>query len=614
MYGLSRELLIMQQSNVAVLPSAVPEDIEKSAIDGGSGATAALPVAALALGLAACGGDAATPAPAPAPAGGQTSTIVKPQTDAAAARFLVQAQFSASDDEIAALRAQGYEPWLTAQMGQAVSQTGFDWLASRGYNDLTTNRYYQNSTIFDYMIWQQLMASPDGVRKRAALALSEIFVVSLSSLSFDWRSQALAHYWDQLNSNAFGSFRKLLEDVTLNAAMGDFLNTKGNQKEDTRTGRVPDENYAREVMQLFTIGLVELNLDGSAKKDAANQTIPSYSQDDVSNLARVFTGYNWDRTGNVKALVPGTTNTMVSDSKFTKLPMTTDVTKFDPPGTTTRHSALEAKFLGATVPANTEAAAALKIALDTLANHPNVGPFIGKQLIQRLITSNPSPAYVQRVASVFNNNGAGVRGDMAAVFKAILTDEEARSEANLASTSFGKVREPIVRLAQWARSFGASSTSDNWQLTDTSSPGTALGQSPFRAPSVFNFFRPGYVPANTAIASGGLVGPEFQLVSEVSNAGYVNFIASAAGNNLARADIKAAYAKELALVSDASALVDRLSLILTANQLSDATKATIRTAVESIAVTATSTDAVKMNRVGLAVTLVMAAPDYLIQK
>jgi hypothetical protein len=184
----------------------------------------------------------------------------------------------------------------------------------------------------------------------------------------------------------------------------------------------------------------------------------------------------------------------------------------------------------------------------------------------------------------------------------------------LTAASFGKVREPIVRLVQWARTFGATSASGNWPLSDQSSPGSALGQSPMRSPSVFNFFRPGYVPANTAIASNNLVAPEFQLVSEVSTAAYVNYMSGVVSNNLANRDIRAAYTKELALITDVPALVNRLSLLLTAGQLSDPSKATIRTAVESIAVTATSTDTVKLNRLATAILLVMAAPEYLVQK
>jgi uncharacterized protein (DUF1800 family) len=574
-------------------------------------------IGAAALALAACGGSgSSTPTPTPAPTGGQTGTIAKPATDEEAVRFLLQTQFSASDEEITALRTQGYEPWLNTQMSAAVSQTAFDWLGSRGYDQINTNAYFDNYYPGDYAMWQQLLSATgsDGVRKRAALALSEIFVVGFSSLDIQWRSQAIAYYWDILVAGAFGTYRQLLEDVTLNAAMGAFLNTKGNQKEDTRTGRQPDENYAREVMQLFSLGLEMLNNDGTPKRDAQGAVMPSYTQDDIANLARVFTGYDWDRTGNVKTPDARNNGRIISDAKYAKLPMTLDGTKFDPPTTVSRHSSLEAKFLGVTIPANTDGTAALKTALDTIANHPNVGPFISRQLIQRLITSNPSPAFISRIAAKFNNNGSGARGDLRAVFMAIFNDPETLAAGGLTAASFGKVREPIVRLVQWARTFGATSASGNWPLSDQSSPGSALGQSPMRSPSVFNFFRPGYVPANTAIASNNLLAPEFQLVSEVSTAAYVNYMSGVVSNNLANRDIRAAYTKELALITDVPALVNRLSLLLTAGQLSDPSKATIRTAVESIAVTATSTDTVKLNRLATAILLVMAAPEYLVQK
>jgi uncharacterized protein (DUF1800 family) len=604
-----RQDSLMEGQTVASAPD-IPQAQRTSATP------ALIPVIGAALTLAACGGSGSTPAPAPAPGGGQTSTVAKPATDEEAARFLLKTQFSASDDEMAALRTQGYEPWLNTQMSAAIGQTAFDWLSARGYDQITTNAYFDNFYPGDYAMWQQLLSAngTDGVRKRAALALSEIFVVGFSSLDIQWRSQAIAHYWDVLVAGAFGTYRQLLENVTLNAAMGVFLNTKGNQKEDTRTGRQPDENYAREVMQLFSLGLDQLNTDGTTKRDAQGVVIPAYTQEDITNLARVFTGYDWDRTGNVKTPDARGNGRIISDTKYAKLPMTLDGTKFDPPITVSRHSNLEAKFLGVTIPANTDGTVALKTALDTLANHPNVGPFISRQLIQRLITSNPSPAFISRIAAKFNDNGSGVRGDLRAVFMAIFMDTESLGAANLTSTTFGKVREPIVRLTQWARTFGATSASGNWPLADQSSPGSALGQSPMRAPSVFNFFRPGYVPANTAIATGNLVAPEFQIISEVSTAAYVNYMSGVVSNNLANRDIRAAYTKELALITDVPALVNRLSLLLTGGQLSDASKATIRTAVESIAVTATSTDAVKLNRLATAILLVMAAPEYLVQK
>ncbi len=569
-----------------------------------------LPAAAL---LAACGGGGgggSTPTPPPV-----IVPVRKPQTDAEAVRFILQSGFAVKDGDVATLKTDGYDKWLSAQMDVPIAQTGVAWLASRGYDQVTADGFFDNEYPGDYMIWNQLMTPAGGVRKRIALALSEFFVVSLGGLDFSWRSQGLAHYWDQLNANAFGSFRKLLEDMSLNPAMGYYLSTRGNRKEDTRTGRVPDENYAREVMQLFTIGLYQLNNDGTLKVDAAGKPIETYNNTDVSNLARVFTGYDWDFTGNVRTVSTNDPNRRINAVTYTTLPMTADNTKWEFPRTTSEHSPLEKIFLGTTIPANTDAPTSLKTALDALFNHANVGPFFAKQMIQRLITSNPSAAYVNRVASVFNNNGAGVRGDLRAVFKAILLDEEALGAGGLTNATFGKVREPMIRLTQWAQTFGATSTSGNWKLGNLSEAARQIGQSPLRSPSVFNFFRPGYIPANTAIATNNLVAPEFQGVNETSTPGYVNFMtyAISSGDGI-YGDVKAQYTSELAIAHDADALMNRLYLVLAADQISATTKATIRTAVDAITVVQTSTDAIKLRRIHTAILLIMASPDYLVQK
>jgi uncharacterized protein (DUF1800 family) len=500
-------------------------------------------------------------------------------------------------------------------MDAPISQTGIAWLSSRRYDQVTADGFFDNEYPGDYMIWNQLLTEANGVRKRIALALSEFFVVSLGALDFSWRAQAIAHYWDQLNANAFGSFRKLLEDITLNPAMGYYLSTRGNRKEDTRSGRVPDENYAREVMQLFTIGLAQLNIDGSRRLDANNQPIETYTNSDVSNLARVFTGYDWDFTGNVRTPSTNDPNRMINGTGYVQRPMTLDPAKWERPSTTSQHSTLEATFLGTTIPANTDGTAALKTALDTLFNHANVGPFFARQMIQRLVTSNPSAAYTERVARVFNNNGSGVRGDLRAVFKAILLDTEALGAASLTAPTFGKVREPMLRFVQWGRTFGAASTSGNWAMGNFSDAASRLGQSPLRSPSVFNFFRPGYVPANTAIATNTLVAPEFQLVNETSTSGYINFMASAIGTtNGVNNDVKAAYTNELAIAHESGPLLDRIILLMSANQISDANKATIKTALDATAITQTSSNTDKLRRIFAAITLVMASPDYLVQK
>jgi uncharacterized protein (DUF1800 family) len=575
---------------------------------------------------AACGGGGGGSTNTSVSAGAATTTpssssasYASPATDEDAARFLLQAQFSASDAEIAAVRGKGYSIWIREQFAAPTTTTGFDWLNARGYATINTTNFFDQTYPGDYMIWNQLMMSGDAVRKRVALALSEFFVVSLSGLDFAWRSHAIAAWWDMLVANAVGNYRKLLEDVTLNPAMGYYLNTKGNLKENTATGRAPDENYGREVMQLFTLGLYQLNEDGSEKRDASGNKLESYGQSDITNIARLFTGWDFDQTQNVNTVEP-VSNRTIPSTVFTRIPMRL---------TPANHSTLAATFLGTTVPAGTDGVAALKAALDTLFNHPNVGPFFGKQMIQRMVTSNPSPAYVARVASAFNNNGAGVRGDLQAVFAAVLLDDEARGPTGLTQNGFGKLREPMVRMVQWGRTFGINSARGSWKMGNTSNPATQLGQSPLRSPSVFNFFRPGYVPPSTALSAILTPAPEFQLVNESSVGGYLNFVQGvirngifvnapdlpqSASNATNGYDITASYAAELGLVLDAAALVKRLNLLLCAGQMSAANQTLIVTALNATALTATSTESARRDRVGAAVLLVMASSEYLIQK
>ena len=531
----------------------------------------------------------ATPTPSPAPATPSPPAPATPThiTATEAARFLQQAQFSASDADIAAVQAQGYAGWLDAQMSRGTSTTGWDWLMGQGYNQFSI-RY--NNSYADHMIWNQLLTAPDPVRKRVALAWSEIMVVSTSTLDGTWPSFAMAAYWDLLNQHAFGNYRQLLEAITLNPAMGAFLNTRGNKKANA-SGRVPDENYAREVMQLFSIGLYELNTDGTLRGGAAKET---YGPADVSNLARIFTGYNLNSPNKLHE----------TDPQPYRVPMVL---------TAADHSPEPATFLGQTV-ASGDGATRLRQALDIIFNHPNVGPFIARQLIQRLVTSDPSAAYVGRVAAVFNNNGAGVRGDLRAVTKAVLLDADARQNPSLQSPSWGKLREPMIRFVQWGRTFGATSADNRWILWDMSDASTQLGQSPLRSPSVFNFFRPGYVPPGTELARRGQTAPEFQLTNENSVAGYINFmhgvIAWGYGAAASRISVPD-YTREMALVNDPAALVDRLNLLLAGGQLSAATLTTIRNAITTIN---PGSDWGRKTRVWSAIVLVMACPEYLVQK
>lgn len=601
----------------ATSPAAVPDG------DADGIAVRAVGAALAASALSACGGGggsssntSSTTTTLPA----SSFNYPTAQTDAEASRFLLQAQFSASDAEIASVRSLGYTKWLENQLAQPMGQTGWDWLNSKGYdNPLAVKaapasgpeNFFDNSSLGDYMVWNQLLAAPDAARKRMALALSEIFVVSLNSLDFSWRSHAAAHYWDTLCTHAFGNYRNLLEAITLNVAMGYYLNTKGNKKADGR-GSQPDENYAREVMQLFTIGLVKLNPDGTPQLVGGN-TVESYTAADVSALANVFTGYDLDQRQNVPTVIGART---VPSTHFARLPMIQ--TNNGTTVTSVNHSTVSPTFLDTTVPA--AAAAGLQVALNTLFNHANTAPFICKQLIQRLVTSNPSPAYVQRVANAFINNGSGVRGDLAVVYATILRDDEARGPAGLTAPEFGKLREPMVRMVQWARTFGVTSASGAWKVSDQSNPGSNLGQSPLRSGSVFNFFRPGYVPPATAL-SAGAVAPEFQLVNESSVGGYINFMRNTIDSGLNSSDLKAAYTTEIALAmsptrTNPSDLVNRLNLLLCGGQLSASNLSLITNAVGAMAPTGSSAPVGNnlRNRVCAAVLLVMASAEYLAQK
>jgi len=574
-----------------------PEDPSTDSSVDARGAGAALALGTLAL--AACGGG-----------GGSQPAVSNPPpppvilaTDTEAARFLLQAQFAVNDADLAAVKASGYASWLNSKFTVPPGQSGVAWLNSQGHNSITSEQRYFWPQFGDFMIWNQLLAGPDEMRKRLALALSEFFVVSLSPIDGFYPPYVIGAYWDVLTSNAFGNFRTLLERITLNAGMGFFLNTKGNLKEDAN-GREPDENYAREVMQLFTIGLYELNADGTNRLDANNNPIETYGQGDITNLARVFTGYDWDYLANGGSFTP----VAWVDYSIPSTHFATNTMWFN----ASNHSNLEVTFLGLTIPAGTPGPEALRLALDRLFNHANVGPFFAQQMIQQLVTNNPSPAYVGRVSAVFANNGAGVRGDLKAVWAAILTDVEARTAPAASSTLAGKLREPVVRLVQWWRTVGVNSSDSKYEIYDTSSAGDSLGQSPLRAPSVFNFFRPGYVPPNTAIAAAVKQAPEFQLLNETTTAGYINFLQWI--TRWGYGEVRPAYTQLMPIAHDTDAVVAWLNLRLTANQLSTDSLTVIRTMLNVFGITATSPDDQKLNKLATACFLILACPEYLVQK
>jgi uncharacterized protein (DUF1800 family) len=548
------------------------------------------------LALGACGGggasgvDAAAAAAAPERTAATVSSgqlsgggALTGITDIAASRFLAQASMGATRDQIERVKALGYAGWLDEQFAIPRSRSHWDELIAGGYNNLA---YRDNQTGFEPGVWRKLISSPDTLRQRVTLALSEILVVAIQGTYAIWRQFTAAAYLDLLEANAFGNYRTLLQAASVSPAMGEYMTFCGNRKYNPTSGATPDENFARELMQLFTIGLVQLNPDGTPKL-VNGKPQETYSQDDITSLAGVFTGWDEDLTG------IDTTN-----PEFKRRPMIQFAV---------RHETGQKTFLGTTIPAGGDGASDMMAALDTLFFHPNIAPFISRQLIQRLVTSNPSPAYVARVAAIFTNDGKGIKGNLSAVVKAILLDDEARNPAIAAGIAAGKQREPVLRLTAWARAFKATSPSNAWAIGNTSDPATALGQSPMRSPSVFNFFRPSYVPPSSGIGNAGLVAPEFQLTNETSTVGYINYMQIAVFWGLA--DVKADYSPLMPLADDAASLFNELNTVLAAGQLSSATLSLLVSAVGSMPF---GNDTRRINRIYVAVLLVLAAPEFII--
>lgn len=519
-------------------------------------------------------------------------------TPAQASRLLGQASFGPTAAEVDRLSSIGYRTWIEDQFAkpQSLHRSYIDGITASSGEKASHNHFYES-------FWRQVATGEDQLRQRVAFALSQIFVISFQHDALFSYPRGVASYYDMLGAHAFGNYRNLLEAVALHPMMGIYLTSIRNQKESG--ARVPDENFAREVMQLMSIGLYELNQDGTPKV-AGGQPIETYTNADIGGLAKVFTGWSWAGPDKSDTRFSGTT----ADPNRDWQPMQS-YPKF--------HSTSEKKFLGVSVPAQASPEASLKTALDTLFNHPNVGPFIGKQLIQRLVSSNPSPQYVARVAAAFANNGQGVRGDMKAVIRAILLDPEARSDASAVNNpNTGKLREPVLRLANWMRAFNAQSASGRFLLGNLDDPLSSLGQTPMRSPSVFNFYRPGYVPPNSSTAAAGLVAPEMQITGETSVVGYLNFMRNAISNGTgASADIKADYTAEIALADTPDKLVDRIDLLLMANQMPATLRNQIIAAVNSVALPANDpakAATARKNRANLAIFLAMAAPEYLVQK
>ncbi|HEX4510617.1 MAG TPA: DUF1800 domain-containing protein [Burkholderiaceae bacterium] len=583
--------------------------------------------------LAACGGgnNSSTANPQSARSGSQGATRERAQgaghdevqgtNHADAFRLLTQATFGPTDADLANVQASGVASWIDQQEALPLRYSFLQrWNSD---NALLSGTGGASSTSVDSGIYQAALQSDDQLRQRVTLALSEIFVVSMQDLGLSGaKSQTAAAYYDTLQQDAFGNYRTLLQDVALSPAMGEYLSMLGNPLENPRTGRIPDQNFAREVMQLFSIGLLQLNLDGTPKLDGNGNPGETYGPDDIDGLSRVFTGWSWYGPDKSPQRFKSAQGYLTPDRLYTPMQ---DYPDF--------HSLSEKNFLGTTIPAQQtpDAPGNLKIAFDALFNHPNTGPFISKQLIQRLVTSNPSPAYVARVATVFNDDGNGTRGNLAAVVKAILLDAEARDPGMAQGPGFGKLREPVLRLTAFLRAYHATSDSGLMLIGSTDDPGTALDQSPLRAPTVFNFFRPEYVNAGGQTAANGLVAPEMQITSETSIAGYVNYMMAGVragvgmrglGSKASRPDVQPDYTAATALANDSSLLVPDVCARLVGDTVDADLITQIRAAVDSIKVPAWNKEHTNGqqianalgNRVQVAVLLALASPEYITQK
>ncbi|MFY2764386.1 DUF1800 family protein [Arenimonas sp. MALMAid1274] len=520
-----------------------------------------------------------------ASAGGFTTSLPVPANQAEASRFLQQATYGATPAEIQRVVSLGYAGWIDNQFTRPATlhlavHTAMQNELMPHYTDASdrTCTFSWGCNLSRHDAWMQIaVTGEDQLRQRVAFALSQLFVISDVSDNVGYSHLAVSDYYDTLAVNAFGNYRTLLEEVTLHPLMGRYLGMLQNEKANASQNTEPDENFAREVMQLFSIGLVELNTNGTPRLDPAGNPIPTYNNAVITNMARALTGWNfggatswWAWEDTVK--LPGLIQSMTPWANY-------------------HDTGAKTLLNGASVPAGGTAQADLKAALDNLANHPNVGPFVARHLIQRLVTSNPSPAYIQRVATVFNNNGSGVRGDLRAVVRAILLDTEARDMTIAARDDFGKVKEPMLRQTAIWRAFPTEGQAVATPAGATTraflrnrGAGPEMGQTVMSSPSVFNFYRPNYQPPGE-MRRRGLYAPELQILNEASAMSTYNhwhgrlfqmdrddtsLAATVSDPRFYTARMRLNLSVEKGLAVSPGALADRLNLLLMAGRMTPA--------------------------------------------
>lgn len=623
---------LQERANFAAPDDAAPAVAQVHApthMDAAARATAAnidlRPLGLIApLALSACGGGGGgEPAPvlvnAAGLAGSSTSEPAKASGLSArdASRFLTQATFGIrSLDEVTQLSADGIEHWLWQQFNAPVA-LHTSYLDVRRGKDAKTGQPNRAEEHHSYeAIWRQWLFDDAGqLRARVAFALSQIVVIS--NVAPDIAPYAMSSYMDLLNRNAFGNFRTLLGEVARHPAMGYYLNMLQSAKEDPDSGAHPNENFAREVMQLFSIGLVKLNDNGSLALDGQGKPVPTYTEAVVKGFARAFSGWSFggqnpDSGQKMDDLFDGSDYN--AEANWTT-PMRA-YAAFHESGT-------KQLLDGVVLPAGQSPEKDLNDALDNIFQHPNVPPFICRQLIQRLVTSNPTqphPAdpsrnYLSDVVDVFKDNGQGVRGDLRAVVRAILLHPEARGDDALSRADYGKLREPVIRFANYLRAFDvkpkdANGGSNLWFLFSDEMP---LGQHPLLAPSVFNFYSPSFRPSGP-IAQRGLVAPEFQITNEATLVSTYNLFHELMASGEYSHELNLDFASWRALARQPEKLADRMDATLFCHQMSTETRARLITLLKAQAAREDANEWGDRNVINVAFLLAAMSPDFVIQK
>lgn len=543
----------------------------------------------------------------------------------AASRFLFQAGLGGSMEDIERLTLSGdYEAWIDEQAAMpmtdvlsnviAINEEEFQYFITQtdaeGNPNRPENYFGPWFKHFSYAWWDNVAKAPDQLRYKVANALSQLFVVSHNNTDLGNHGEAMGAYYDLLLRRSFGNFRDLLGDVTFSPSMGFYLSHLNNPKTDPTRNQEPDENFAREIMQLFTIGLNELNMDGSLKLDNSGQAIPTYDNSDIRGLARVFTGLGGgDLNDKIKMEYP---NARIEfGTELYGIDRTIPMQMYD-----SEHEPGEKNIVGDyTIPAGQSGLQDIQEALDHLFNHPNVPPFISRQLIQRMVKSNPSPAYIERVANVFVDNGQGVRGDLLAVIKAILLDQEARSCEFILDPAQGQLREPLLRHTHIIHALPNDSPSGNfWK--DPQSLFDRTKQAPQTSPTVFNFYNPNFTPAGE-ISEQGLVAPEFGILDSETSIGYANQVFEWTFFELLLFDwedrtphVEVVFdeLEQLARM-DQEGLIHRVDVLFLHGQMSDVTRSVIRRALSAAGPTGRYRE-----RAQFVVYMAMISPDYTIIK